>query len=196
MLRARAVLLLACLCACDSKDPMTPITGEQLTTTSPPGPPSTGPLETTDPDPSAPTDTSATSAGEVTTDDPMSTSTGTDPTSGDDTAAGLSHEADILPIWQDNCVAGCHTPGGVSEFTGVILTDDLAYQSLVGVPSPSAPMPLVAPGDPSFSYLMYKLDGTHLDVGGVGNSMPLGESMLPLSDFELIGSWISAGAPP
>src|SRR5262245_24928914 len=39
-----------------------------------------------------------------------------DPGDGDGDGGGLSYEADIQPIWDDNCVTGCHVPMGIAAF--------------------------------------------------------------------------------
>ncbi len=54
-------------------------------------------------------------------------------------------------------------------------------------------MDLVEPGDADDSYLMHKLNGTHLDVGGSGSQMPLGSS-LGIADIATIRDWINGGA--
>ncbi len=52
----------------------------------------------------------------------------------------------------------------------------------------------VTPNQPDNSYLVHKVQGTHLDVGGSGSRMPLGRSPLSQSDIDLIRAWIQAGA--
>jgi hypothetical protein len=66
--------------------------------------------------------------------------------------------------------------------------------ALVGVPSVQVPSLMrVAPGDAESSYLLHKLRGTHVSVGGSGNAMP---PYLVLADTELaqFSAWIDAGA--
>ena len=53
---------------------------------------------------------------------------------------------------------------------------------------------LVYPGAPGKSYLMHKLDGTHLDAGGQGVQMPFGAPPLEPEVRERIRAWIAAGA--
>ena len=56
-------------------------------------------------------------------------------------------------------------------------------------------MPLVDPGNLNNSYLWHKVNGTQLEVGGMGEIMPF---TVPLFAEELliIERWIVAGAPP
>jgi len=52
----------------------------------------------------------------------------------------------------------------------------------------------IKPDFPEASYLLRKLQGTHLDAGGSGVRMPFGQP--PLSDniLNMISQWISEGA--
>lgn len=111
----------------------------------------------------------------------------------DETTGELSHAADIQPIWDASCVANCHEPGGLGA--PLDLTD--AYDQIVNVTSMQVGMDLVAPGSADDSYLLAKLRGTQLDVGGQGIQMP-GGGAPPLDDatIEQISAWIEAGAPP
>jgi hypothetical protein len=71
-----------------------------------------------------------------------------------------------------------------------------AYEAMVNVPSMQLPtMNLVTPGKLNDSYLWHKIDGTQLEVGGMGGRMPL---TIPLSADEqaIVEQWIVAGAPP
>ena len=70
-----------------------------------------------------------------------------------------------------------------------------AYRSLVGVPAQTAKLQRVRPGSPDESYLVHKLQGTHLDVGGSGLRMPMDGAPLTPEQIEIIRAWISAGAP-
>jgi len=56
-------------------------------------------------------------------------------------------------------------------------------------------MDRVEPNDSTQSYLMHKLDGTHLGVGGSGSQMPLGGPFLSQGDRDGIRAWINSGAP-
>jgi hypothetical protein len=57
-------------------------------------------------------------------------------------------------------------------------------------------MLLIAPGSPEDSYLWHKLRGTHLDVGGSGERMPLVAPPLDAETMDRIETWITIGAPP
>ena len=70
-----------------------------------------------------------------------------------------------------------------------------AYAALVGVASVGAPgLTRVVAGDASSSYLINKLRGTQLDVGGAGGQMPLSGGPLADADIAAIEAWINAGA--
>jgi len=47
---------------------------------------------------------------------------------------------------------------------------------------------------PDSSYLLYKLQGTQLAVGGNGAQMPQGFPRLPNYTIRMIGRWIAEGA--
>jgi hypothetical protein len=52
----------------------------------------------------------------------------------------------------------------------------------------------ILPGQPDSSYLVHKIEGTHLDVGGSGSRMPLSGCCLSSSQIKTIRDWIAAGA--
>lgn len=89
-----------------------------------------------------------------------------------------------------HCI-GCH---------GAVTLGDLDLRDLttiVGVDSATAPMPLVTAGDSAASYLVHKVDGTHVSVGGTGSLMPPGGTIADeLRDA--LRHWVDAGAacPP
>lgn len=100
----------------------------------------------------------------------------------------------VAPTLQTHC-ATCHLTG--AEQGNVSLVPAKAVESLVGVPSQEAPDILrVKAGDPDASYLVMKIEGTHLDHGGSGVQMPFGAP--PLSDRQIadIRQWIAEGAKP
>jgi hypothetical protein len=106
-----------------------------------------------------------------------------------ETGGELSHAADIQPIWDDNCLSGCHVPGGL----GMPLDLSNAYATIVGVESmQAAGVSLVEPGSAADSYLLTKLRGEQT----VGIQMP-GGGAAPLDDatISMIEAWIDAGAP-
>ncbi len=141
--------------------------------------------------------------------DSDSDSDDTDPTEGESSGGGVdcssppSHAADIQPIWDANCVEGCHEPGGVWQSTD--LSPAAAYDALVdadGIQTMAlTDVSLVIPEDTTNSYLLNKLMGTQGDIAGAaaGTRMPQGEGgadVPPLSDAEiaLVEQWVACGA--
>lgn len=134
--------------------------------------------------------TSETETTADTSETETATETATDTT---ETSAELSHAADIQPIWDDNCVTGCHAPMGSAASVLVMQGD--AYPNLVDVDSGQAiGKKLVAPGDSTNSYLIAKLEGNQIAAGGAGGTMPSG-GMLDAATIQTIKDWIDAGAP-
>ena len=79
------------------------------------------------------------------------------------------------------------------------LTATNVYSSIVNVDSLElSSMKRIMPNDASASYLFHKISGTHMAMGGSGDSMPPPISGLPsltaneISDIE---TWINQGAP-
>lgn len=102
-------------------------------------------------------------------------------------------EQDLMPTIKRRCGA-CHITG--DEPGKMALVPGKAYASLVGQDSVELPtMKRVAPGEPEQSYLMHKLQGTHVEVGGNGARMPFHQGPLPASQIEQIRLWIAQGAP-
>lgn len=104
---------------------------------------------------------------------------------------GVSFARDLVPVLRANC-ATCHLTG--QEGGNMKLHPGAAYGSLVNAQSTESALKRVLPGAPQESYLMHKLDGTHLDAGGVGERMPFGAPQLDASVRELFRAWIAAGA--
>jgi hypothetical protein len=151
--------------------------------------------------------------------------------------AAVSFEAQIMPILQSNCSVGgggfgaaCHAdpsvaqpfaPGGTRQWFGplmpaVTVTGPLSaiYNGFVNKPSTEdRSMPVVKQGDPTQSFLWYKINNTQGalemgtpdpcargDLGTCGSVMPLplfGVTITPLPqvDLDLICNWIVQGAP-
>ncbi|MEO1337830.1 MAG: hypothetical protein AAFV29_19460, partial [Myxococcota bacterium] len=100
----------------------------------------------------------------------------------------VDFDTQILPVLS-GCV-GCHFPDSPTG-SGLDLTPDNAYVSLVDMPSTQVPSRvLVAPGNPDESYLLEKISCNRPQVG---NRMPLG-APLALSQQALIRDWIVQGA--
>jgi len=159
--------------------------------------PTTNPTSMTETMTSAPeTDgTTTDTTDDTTTDDTTTDDTTTDDTtSGSTTATAVDYESDIQKIWDDNCVAGCHTPGGSKADYPLDPGD--SYDTLVGNASAQAlGMDLVTPNDTANSYVWHKLNDTQAsgDVMGSGLKMPLGQ-MLDAAELSLIEDWINTGA--
>lgn len=102
-----------------------------------------------------------------------------------------SYSRNIQPIFDRNCVA-CHQEG--SAQADLNLEAGLSYKDLVSVRSTQAKTSYrVLPGNPSKSYLIAKLEGTHSKLGGKGVKMPVGNS-LDARSTQMIKAWIVAGA--
>lgn len=106
----------------------------------------------------------------------------------------VSYQKDVVPILEQNC-ATCHLTG--EEAGGMSLVGDAAIGFLVGQPSQEAPAIMrVAAGEPDKSYLVMKLEGTHIDHGGSGSQMPFGGLPLAPEDIAKVRQWIAEGAKP
>jgi len=93
-------------------------------------------------------------------------------------------------IFQVSCTP-CHTDrvsGALSLRASDQLLENLLSDS-VQLPD----MPRVTPGDLSQSYLWLKVTGAHLEVGGLGELMPLGAT-LSREQLDLLRRWIEEGA--
>ncbi|KIG18397.1 hypothetical protein DB30_00682 [Enhygromyxa salina] len=110
--------------------------------------------------------------------------------------AGLSHAADIQPIWDDNCVTGCHMPGGV--YAALDLSVDATDNLIGSATTQAAGKTFVEAGNSANSYVIAKLRGTQMEFGGQGASMPAGSGAAPLPEdtIALIEQWIDEGALP
>jgi hypothetical protein len=153
-------------------------------------------------------------------------------------AAPVSFANDLMPIFQGNCSVGspatgpnatCHGDSNVSSpFGGVrreyfgppapatssAATLAMIYCGLVSEVSSEDPyMDVVKPGDPTQSFLWYKINGTQGsldnqtpdqcargDLGSCGDAMSLSllsgssTTLLPQADLDLICNWIVQGA--
>ncbi len=110
------------------------------------------------------------------------------------TATASFYETDVAPIFQSHC-ATCHLTG--QEAGKMSLVPAQAIATLVGVPSVGAPkLTRVVAGDPDSSYILMKLEGTHIEHGGAGARMPFGAPTLSADKIARIRKWISEGAKP
>ena len=106
----------------------------------------------------------------------------------------VSFSNEVLPVFQAKCTGYCH-PGSYSPMS---LGSTLAHQNLVNAPSIGCTdgRLRVAPGEvgTQASYLMAKLRGVDL-CGKSGPMPPAGGTPLTPQEIDLIGTWVSAGAP-
>jgi hypothetical protein len=105
-------------------------------------------------------------------------------------AALVSFNAQIQPIFNENCVL-CHQ--GVPGAGEMNLEPGIAYSNLLNKSSES-PLMRVTPGAPAASYLIHKLMGTQEGAGGSGARMPYSQPPLDPALTALINQWISQGA--
>lgn len=102
----------------------------------------------------------------------------------------------VQGIFNSACVS-CHS--AARPLGSLNLQAGATHGSLVGRKSSQSALKLVAPGDLNASYLIHKLRGTHLTVGGSGQAMPtprgFGPSRLPKKSMTVIEDWVKAGAP-
>jgi hypothetical protein len=122
--------------------------------------------------------------------------TDTPTTEGATTAPGeLSFAADV---WDEILlpICTCHQSATGSGGLGMGMDAATAYAAMVGVKATGAPMlDRVLAGDSTKSYIINKLEGTQLDVGGAGAQMPLAGTITP-DQIQTIKDWIDAGAKP
>ncbi|HVO77061.1 MAG TPA: radical SAM protein, partial [Candidatus Bathyarchaeia archaeon] len=101
--------------------------------------------------------------------------------------------ADVEPYLSATCAtSGCHSTQHPAA--GLTLTTGQSYDNLVNVPSSELPaMARVKPGRSDSSYVVCKLEGTQLAVGGSGEKMPIGGPVSQSFLAKLI-DWIGRGA--
>jgi anaerobic magnesium-protoporphyrin IX monomethyl ester cyclase len=100
---------------------------------------------------------------------------------------------DIEPVLNSVCgVPGCHsgeTPAGELN-----LEAGRSYDDLVNEPSAQVPrLKRVDPGRPDSSYVVHKLQGTQLEVGGSGDRMPK-QGQVTAGFIDSLRRWILQGA--
>ncbi len=114
----------------------------------------------------------------------------------------LSYAADVQPIWKRECT-GCHEKPQLEKGLELVgPTPDQTRRRLVNIFAAepafdSAAALLIRPYRPDASYLIHKLDGTHLGppVLGSGERMPNdGPPYLPADDLKTIRDWVLQGA--
>jgi hypothetical protein len=105
----------------------------------------------------------------------------------------VSYDVDVAPVLAQNCTnAGCHA--GVKAKAELDLNLAKSYAEIVSVEASqcSDGRLLVAPSDPSSSYLLQKILGVEMCSG---SQMPKAGVSLPAADLEALSAWICQGAP-
>lgn len=107
---------------------------------------------------------------------------------------GVSLAATLQPLFSARCTNQfCHD--ATTGASGLVLVPGRSFSALVGVTSRHAACQsyqLVAPGQPSKSFLVFKLDGTGACFAGV--RMPKNASPLSAAQIQLVRQWITEGA--
>jgi len=106
-------------------------------------------------------------------------------------AEPVSFAKDIVPVLKSRCVM-CHLTG--QEPGNMKLAPKAAHAALVGVKATETALNRVEPGKPDQSYLVLKLEGTHVAAGGTGDRMPTGGAPLSAEQVATIRAWIEQGA--
>ncbi|WP_257557904.1 c-type cytochrome domain-containing protein [Sphingobium sp. CFD-2] len=105
-------------------------------------------------------------------------------------ASGPSFAGEIQPIFDANCVS-CHQTQGASG--NLNLESGVSFGAIVSVKSDESPLLYVTPGKPDQSYLIRKVEGSHVAAGGSGERMPLTGS-LDAQSIAKLRDWVTAGA--
>jgi hypothetical protein len=101
-------------------------------------------------------------------------------------------QSDIVPLLTSNC-ATCHLTG--AEAGNMSLVPDKIISTLVNTKAVGAPsLTRVVPGKPDDSYLIMKIEGTHIDKGGSGAQMPFGAPPMSADKIAKLRKWILEGA--
>lgn len=98
--------------------------------------------------------------------------------------AQVSFKQDVQPIFKSNCAA-CHTPGGEGT-----KASGLDLSNYAGVMKGTKYGPMIVPGEPDNSNLMWLLDWK----ASPQLRMPHGASQLPEHQRDVIRTWIRQGA--
>jgi mono/diheme cytochrome c family protein len=99
-------------------------------------------------------------------------------------AANVSYVEDVFPIFKGRCF-GCHQPGGEG-----FQASGLDLSTYAGLMKGTKYGPMVIPGDPDSSNLMWLLDWR----GAPETRMPHGKKKLSTCDRDAIRAWIRQGA--
>jgi len=116
----------------------------------------------------------------------------------DDSAVEALSFPDIYGLIAVNC--NCHSNSAHDSGFAFEGSQTTLYENWLGsgdgaqsFQNPS--MNRITPGDSTQSYVMHKLDGTHLSAGGEGSRMPQGGPFLSQEQLDGIRAWINEGAP-
>lgn len=114
------------------------------------------------------------------------------PASTEELQGPVSYQRDILPQLLHDC-SYCHQAYDPHGF--LIIDERSSYDALVNMASVQLPgMKRIQPGKPEESYLWLKGTNRHIQAGGSGWTMPLGQLFTP--EYEaLMYRWIKQGAP-
>lgn len=124
---------------------------------------------------------------------------GTEPEDGNGNGRDeISFSDHVQPIFNQSCAfSGCHgTQNTQPPGKPMVLVSGRAYANIVAVSSLQLPsMDRIEPDQPDDSYLIHKIEGTQVGVGGTGQRMPLSGCCLSQAQIDTIRAWVEAGAP-
>ena len=105
---------------------------------------------------------------------------------GPDPGAHAELEGKVKALFEEHCTS-CHDSSiQPADDEGVDLESDL--RKLVGQKSNATGEPMLVPGDADASYLLQKMTGK----GGIeGDTMPLGDDILPEDQLKVVSDWIA-----
>lgn len=159
-------------------------------------------------DEGAGTDTTLTTTTTMTMSASTTTPADSSESGAETTPVDVDYATDIQPIWDANCLAGCHEPGGISGAVSVDLTAGMSHNVLTTQqPVYTAVQDtFVEPGDAAESFLIDAL--RHDEPAIIVRQMPLllddsvdppvglAGTPLPEETIVLVEAWIDAGANP
>lgn len=116
---------------------------------------------------------------------------------------GPSYATTLAPIFEEKCAPSCHEPGGLLGGSADIsnpsvkmdLTAAAGYATLTAGMAVQLPTMWVVGDSTESSYLWHKLQGTHMDIGGLGAKMPVTGSLTE-EEMAAVQAWIEGGASP
>jgi hypothetical protein len=115
------------------------------------------------------------------------------------TNTAITLSTNVQPVFTTNCaLSGCHS--GPSPMQGQNLSLDSTYKFVVNVAANEllggSGLKRVLPSRPDSSYLVHKIQGTHLFAPSLGSGVQMPEAHPPLAKgtINLIRNWILQGA--